>query len=78
MSGNDSRVNMVEVFRTNVTCTETADKLIAELLAIMPDSAINFDLEDSENILRVECENPDIQTIIFVLRNNGFECEVLE
>lgn len=69
---------MVEVFRTNVTCPDVAAKLIAELLAIMPDSAINFDLEDSENILRVESQSIDTDIVINILNIHDFTCEILE
>ena len=38
----------------------------------------NFDLEDCDNILRVECVGKQASIIIKILRSNGFECEELK
>ncbi|MCR9226828.1 MAG: hypothetical protein NXH90_05375 [Flavobacteriaceae bacterium] len=37
----------------------------------------NFDLEDCDNILRVETKNLKAPMISLLLQNNGFHCEEL-
>ncbi len=37
----------------------------------------NFDLEDCDNIFRVETESPDVLTIAQLFQNQGFWCEEL-
>ncbi|KAB5492112.1 MULTISPECIES: hypothetical protein [Flagellimonas] len=37
----------------------------------------NFDLEDCDNILRVETQNVQPHTISTLLKKNGFSCEEL-
>jgi hypothetical protein len=39
---------------------------------------INFDLEDCDNILRVEGENICPESIAELVAENGYECNVLE
>lgn len=67
----------VEVFKTNVTCPETARQLVSELLSFYPDARINFDLEDCDKILRVQSPEVSISGIIQFLSQQGFLCEVL-
>lgn len=70
---------MVEVFKTNVTQADLAERLRAELNHHLPTAKINFDLEDCDHILRVDVNT--LQAIMFVqrhLKNNGFICQVLE
>ncbi len=45
---------VVEVFKTNVTDMEVANKIISDLSITLPQSKINFDLTDCDNILRIE------------------------
>jgi len=69
---------MVEVFKTNIQDKITADNVLAELMCIFPESIINFDLDDCDNILRIESENVIPENVSSVLISKGFECEVLE
>ena len=48
---------MVEVFKTNITKQKQAKNIIKKLHQKFPDFKINFDLEDCDNILRVENPN---------------------
>jgi hypothetical protein len=68
---------MVEVFKTNVQQSELARQLSLALLERFPFSKINFDLEDCDKILRIEGSQVCVDTIIKLLSNHGFECEVL-
>ena len=69
---------MVEVFRTNVKRKRQAKVLLDILSKQFPLFHINFDLEDCDNILRVEGENICPKTITGLVTENGYECGVLE
>lgn len=70
---------MVEVFRTNLDTEEQADFILANLGRAFPDCVINFNLEDCDNILRVERHDTVIETgpIIGMVKGLGYEIEVL-
>ncbi len=68
---------MVEVFKTNVQESTHANQLLAVLTTIYPASRINFDLDDCDKILRVKGEYIQVQKIIQLLEDKGYQCEVL-
>jgi len=68
---------MVEVFKTNVEQPEHSEMLIDQITNQIPNSQINFDLEDCDKILRVEAEGVSNQIIIEILHQNGYQAEVL-
>lgn len=68
---------MVEVFKTNVEQPEHSEMLIDQLINRIPNSRINFDLEDCDKILRIEAESVSNQLIIEILHRNGYHAEVL-
>lgn len=72
-----SRKRMVEVFKTSVT-EERSEALLELLQRHLPESEINFDLEDCDKILRVEADKIDINFIVAIMNEQGFHCEVLE
>ena len=45
---------MIEVFKTNINSKKIADKIRSCLEEAFPEHDINFDLDDSDKILRVE------------------------
>lgn len=69
---------MVEVFKTNVTSSAEARLLLERLTNYYPLSKINFDLEDCDNILRIEDRNINPSHIIHVVTEMGYACDVLE
>ena len=69
---------MVEVFKTNVESPELANLLTAKLLTQFPQYKINFDLQDCDNILRVEGKQVAPEKIIEVVSVHGCQCEVLD
>jgi hypothetical protein len=71
---------MVEVFKTDVSNCEDAEKLIDQILLNFPNYKVNFDLEDCDLILRVQSFEGSIipQSIILILAQNGFYAEILE
>ncbi len=70
---------MVEVFKTNVTNREDANKVSCLIQKNFVDYKVNFDLEDCDKILRVECSARKIEPelVIDLLPNYGFYAEVL-
>jgi hypothetical protein len=70
---------MVEVFKTNVTVPCHAQKLLDQIHATFADYRATFDLEDCDNILRVECRNGFVPPacLIKLLREAGFDAQVL-
>ncbi|ABQ07314.1 hypothetical protein [Flavobacterium johnsoniae] len=68
---------MIEVFKTNVQEVEESIMIIGKLLEHFPNSAINFDLEDCDKILRVNGASISNPKIIELLNSYGFHCEAL-
>lgn len=70
---------MVEVFKTNVNSRKHAAMFLAQMHKTHADYKANFDLEDCDRILRVECcsgtVNPTL--VISLLKRYGFAGEVL-
>jgi hypothetical protein len=52
--------------------------LLSALSAAFPSLKINFDLIDCDKILRVEGEKIEPIRIMTLVKENGFECEILE
>jgi hypothetical protein len=70
---------MVEVFKTNVTDQDHANRLIDQIHYAYQEYKANFDLEDCDRILRVKCTTETIQPslLIGLLMDSGFRAEVL-
>lgn len=70
---------MIEVFKTNVKDSKQAEALVKKIHRQFPASKANFDLEDCDNILRVECAGLtlDATAIIEVVKQGGYHAEVL-
>ncbi len=70
---------MIEVFSTNVTKKRQTEMLLRQFRNVYPDYSVNFDLEDCDNILRVENQNGqiDVDAIREIVRKFGFSAEVL-
>jgi hypothetical protein len=69
---------MIEVFKTNVQEVAEAKSLVNMLCRHFPDTKINFDLDDCDKILRVEGHLIRPDTVILLVKENGFRCAVLE
>lgn len=50
-------IEMIEVFSTDISGIAQAKMLKQNLLSNFPGSRITFDLEDCDNILRIECKS---------------------
>lgn len=70
---------MVEVYKTNVTNQKQANEIVRKLNEKFPDYKVNFDLEDCDNILRVESLHValEIENITQLIRSFGFGIEPL-
>ena len=68
---------MIEVFRTNVSEQAEARNLVFRLLGLYPSGGITFDLEDCDNVLRVESATVCPNAVISLVEACGFSCEIL-
>lgn len=69
---------MVEVFKTNVECPHEAAVLVKKLARRFPLYRINFDVEDSDHVLRVQGDGIAPCVIIELLGEDNFECALLD
>lgn len=68
---------MIEIFKTSVKRKSDSHKIVQDLKNIIPEARINFDLEDCDNILRIEANHFDIKSVQSLLQKYGHESEVL-
>jgi hypothetical protein len=69
---------MIYVFKTSVKTKIQAKKLEPHIDKILPLAKWNFDLEDCDKILRIDCEENIVLRIIDLLNIHKFYCEELE
>ena len=69
---------MIHVFKTSVTKEVDIKKLKPRIDGLTDDMKWNFDLEDCDNILRIDSSSISPKTIIEVLNEFNFECQELE
>lgn len=65
---------MIRVFATNLKNPTEADFLVKEILIAYPQHRVNFDLEDCDNILRIEGTDFSSDSVVNILKENGYEC----
>lgn len=71
---------MIEVFKTNVENQSDAERLVDEIHSRFTGHVANFDLEDCDKILRVNCKEEMAEATLFIrlLHFFGFYAEVLQ
>jgi len=69
---------MVEVFKTNIEDKTIADQIVEKLQLVLPSAEINFDLDDCDNILRVESRSNPTTEVARLFTDLQLYCEVLE
>lgn len=69
---------MVHVFKTSVGSKGEILKLMPKLNNLAPDVKWNFDLEDCDNILRIDSQQVIPEEVINLLKIYQFECEELK
>ena len=68
---------MVEIFKTDISIMEDADRVVSYLHLHLPLRA-NVDLHDSDKVLRIEAAEIPVQDICQIVSGLGFLCELLE
>jgi hypothetical protein len=70
--------SIIEVFRTNIDSETIAQAIKAEINTMFPELSVNFDLDDSDHIMRLVTPSYDyIPQVAAFVTSNGYECEVL-
>jgi hypothetical protein len=69
---------MVEVFKTNVQKKTESRRLLSVLSETFPKFKMNFDLSDCDKVLRVEGDDMETVSIMILIKEYGFMCEVLD
>jgi len=69
---------MVEVFKTNVQKKTQSKMLLSILSEAFPSFKINVDLSDCDKVLRVEGDNIEALSIMILVKEKGFKCEILD
>ena len=69
---------MVEVFKTDVQKKAQSKMLLGVLSEAFPSFKINFDLSDCDKVLRVEGDNMEVSSIMVLIKEHGFQCDLLE
>lgn len=73
-----NRCVMIEVFKTNITSREDAEKVIASIHNTFTGYKANFDLWDCDNILRIQTVGEiNISALLPFLAEQGCLAEVL-
>jgi len=70
---------MIEVFRTNVRSRSHAKMLVGKIHSEFEGYEANFDLDDTDNILRIDYPAGAIESprLITFLQSFGFDADVL-
>ena len=69
---------MIYVFKTTVDSKLKLESATAVLHELLPHALWNFDLEDCDNILRIDSADNIIHSIKVLFKIYDFECEELE
>lgn len=69
---------MVRIFKTNIKSLLQAKQFVAELSQHYPEHQINFDLEDCDNILRMQGPEVSLQALVRLFALKGCQCAELE
>ena len=69
---------MVEAFKTDVQKKTQSKMLLSILSETFPSIKINFDLSDCDRVLRVEGDNIEALSIMMLVKENGFKCEIFD
>ncbi|MEM1257573.1 MAG: hypothetical protein AAGH81_03515 [Bacteroidota bacterium] len=69
---------MILIFKTSVRDLKDIEVLKSELNKVPSMVRWNFDLEDIDNVLRVESIQDVSSELVHVLNDKGFECEDLD
>ena len=68
---------MIHIFKTSVQTRLQVKDLEPHINKILPNEKWNFDLEDCDKILRIECEENLASKIMYLLNFHQFNCTEL-
>jgi hypothetical protein len=68
----------IEVFKTNVGDENQANELKSVLMHHFPGSRVNFDLHDSDRVLRIEGTDFTVKEVMLLISARGVICSMLE
>jgi hypothetical protein len=69
---------MIHIFKTSVKTDRDVVKLKPGINNLASDIKWNFDLEDCDNILRIDSSKISPKMVIKLLKESKFECQELE
>jgi hypothetical protein len=69
---------MIFVFKTSVKKKKQIKQIKPHLDKALPNAKWNFDLEDIDNILRIDSEEDLVLKVIDLLNHYTFHCEELD
>lgn len=69
---------MIFVFKTSVQTKKQVKQLTPDLNLLLATATWNFDLEDIDNILRIDSKENCVVAVIDLLKTNQYRCEELE
>ena len=69
---------MIYVFKTSVKSKNQVKKLTPKINNLLENDKWNFDLEDCDNILRIDSKQNIVSKIIDLLKSQNINCEELE
>ncbi len=67
-------MTMIYVFMTTVKTKKAVKQITPKLNDLLPTSKGNFDLEDCDNILRIDSKTEVSELAIKLLLDNGIDC----
>ena len=68
---------MIYAFKTSIKTKIQARKLKPHLDRILPGARWNFDLNDCDNVLRIDSDENVITPIVSLLKTHNIDCEEL-
>ncbi len=68
---------MIYIFATSVQTDQDIEELKPYLNEKLPDAKWNFDIEDCDNIFRVDTPTLRAESIVRLLSDAGYHCEEL-
>lgn len=70
-------MRQVEVFRTNVSNVQSANKVLQVLSKVLPACEISFDLDDCDKVMRIAGKEIKVDEILKRMNHLGYDCEIL-
>lgn len=67
----------VEIYKTNIKTKKAANRVVKEIKDNLPNSRVNIDLEDCDNVLRVEAADVNNVKLVNLVKAMGYRCDEL-